>query len=116
MRRRSTYFWHRFYSHQPDLNFDNPKVLDEVLKVMNQWLDMGVDGLRLDAIPYLVEREGTNNENLPETHAGPEGHPRGTRRALHRPDAAGRGQPVAGGHAALLRRRATSATWRSTSR
>ncbi len=62
------YFWHRFYSHQPDLNFDNPKVLDEVLKVMNQWLDMGVDGLRLDAIPYLVEREGTNNENLPETH------------------------------------------------
>ena len=62
------YFWHRFYSHQPDLNFDNPKVMDEVLKVMNQWLDMGVDGLRLDAIPYLVEREGTNNENLPETH------------------------------------------------
>nr|WP_299242266.1 maltose alpha-D-glucosyltransferase [uncultured Halomonas sp.] len=62
------YFWHRFYSHQPDLNFDNPKVLEEVLKVMNYWLDMGVDGLRLDAIPYLVEREGTNNENLPETH------------------------------------------------
>ncbi|MEM7693905.1 MAG: maltose alpha-D-glucosyltransferase [Pseudomonadota bacterium] len=62
------YFWHRFYSHQPDLNFDNPKVMEEVLEVMNQWLDMGVDGLRLDAIPYLVEREGTNNENLPETH------------------------------------------------
>nr|WP_298373411.1 maltose alpha-D-glucosyltransferase [uncultured Halomonas sp.] len=62
------YFWHRFYSHQPDLNFDNPKVLEEVLKVMSYWLDMGVDGLRLDAIPYLVEREGTNNENLPETH------------------------------------------------
>ncbi|WMS40797.1 maltose alpha-D-glucosyltransferase [Acuticoccus sp. MNP-M23] len=62
------YFWHRFYSHQPDLNFDNPKVLEEVLEVMNQWLDMGVDGLRLDAIPYLVERDGTNNENLPETH------------------------------------------------
>ncbi|MEC9483911.1 MAG: maltose alpha-D-glucosyltransferase, partial [Halomonas sp.] len=62
------YFWHRFYSHQPDLNFDNPQVLDEVLKVMEYWLDMGVDGLRLDAIPYLVEREGTNNENLPETH------------------------------------------------
>ncbi|WP_108662980.1 maltose alpha-D-glucosyltransferase [Acuticoccus kandeliae] len=62
------YFWHRFYSHQPDLNFDNPKVLDEVVTVMNQWLDMGVDGLRLDAIPYLVERDGTNNENLPETH------------------------------------------------
>ena len=62
------YFWHRFYSHQPDLNFDNPRVLNEVLKVMHYWLDMGVDGLRLDAIPYLVEREGTNNENLPETH------------------------------------------------
>ncbi|WP_367198581.1 maltose alpha-D-glucosyltransferase [Amorphus sp. 3PC139-8] len=62
------YFWHRFYSHQPDLNFDNPRVLAEVLKVMHFWLDMGVDGLRLDAIPYLVEREGTNNENLPETH------------------------------------------------
>lgn len=63
------YYWHRFYSHQPDLNFDNPRVLGEVLKVMHHWLDMGVDGLRLDAIPYLVEREGTNNENLPETHA-----------------------------------------------
>jgi maltose alpha-D-glucosyltransferase/alpha-amylase len=63
------YFWHRFYSHQPDLNFDNPRVLREVIKVMCWWLDMGVDGLRLDAIPYLIEREGTNNENLPETHA-----------------------------------------------
>jgi maltose alpha-D-glucosyltransferase/alpha-amylase len=62
------YFWHRFYSHQPDLNFDNPRVLKEVLSVMRYWLDMGIDGLRLDAIPYLVEREGTNNENLPETH------------------------------------------------
>ena len=62
------FYWHRFYSHQPDLNFDNPRVLQEVLKVMHLWLDMGVDGLRLDAIPYLVEREGTNNENLPETH------------------------------------------------
>jgi maltose alpha-D-glucosyltransferase/alpha-amylase len=62
------YYWHRFFSHQPDLNFDNPKVLAEVLKVMRFWLDMGVDGLRLDAIPYLVERDGTNNENLPETH------------------------------------------------
>ncbi|WP_246329239.1 maltose alpha-D-glucosyltransferase [Chthonobacter rhizosphaerae] len=62
------YFWHRFYSHQPDLNFDNPQVLKAVLNVMHFWLDLGVDGLRLDAIPYLVEREGTNNENLPETH------------------------------------------------
>ncbi|MBV8094271.1 MAG: maltose alpha-D-glucosyltransferase [Acetobacteraceae bacterium] len=62
------YFWHRFYSHQPDLNYDNPRVLQEVLAVMRFWLDLGVDGLRLDAVPYLVEREGTNNENLPETH------------------------------------------------
>lgn len=62
------YFWHRFYSHQPDLNFDNPQVLKEVLSVMRFWLDLGVDGLRLDAIPYLIERDGTNNENLPETH------------------------------------------------
>ncbi|MGF6589835.1 maltose alpha-D-glucosyltransferase [Pseudomonas sp. 2835] len=62
------YFWHRFYSHQPDLNFDNPQVLKAVLGVMRYWLDLGVDGLRLDAIPYLIERDGTNNENLPETH------------------------------------------------
>ena len=63
------YYWHRFYSHQPDLNFDNPRVLKEVLAVLRYWLELGVDGLRLDAVPYLVEREGTNNENLPETHA-----------------------------------------------
>ena len=62
------YFWHRFYSHQPDLNFDNPRVLREVLNVLHYWLEMGVDGFRLDAIPYLIEREGTNCENLPETH------------------------------------------------
>jgi maltose alpha-D-glucosyltransferase/alpha-amylase len=62
------YYWHRFYSHQPDLNFDNPQVLKAVISVMRFWLDMGVDGLRLDAVPYLVEREGTSNENLPETH------------------------------------------------
>jgi len=62
------YYWHRFFHHQPDLNFDNPKVLREVINTMRYWLDMGVDGLRLDAVPYLIEREGTNNENLPETH------------------------------------------------
>ena len=62
------YYWHRFFSHQPDLNYDNPVVLDEVVKIMRFWLDLGVDGLRLDAIPYLVEREGTSCENLPETH------------------------------------------------
>ncbi|MBT2334896.1 maltose alpha-D-glucosyltransferase [Variovorax paradoxus] len=63
------YYWHRFFSHQPDLNFDNPAVLEAIFKVMRFWLDMGVDGFRLDAIPYLVERDGTSNENLPETHA-----------------------------------------------
>jgi maltose alpha-D-glucosyltransferase/alpha-amylase len=63
------YYWHRFFSHQPDLNYDNPRVVEEVLKVMRYWLDLGVDGLRVDAIPYLVEREGTNCENLAETHA-----------------------------------------------
>jgi len=62
------YFWHRFYSHQPDLNYDNPRVLADILRVLRFWLDMGVDGLRLDAVPYLVERDGTNNENLPESH------------------------------------------------
>ncbi len=62
------YYWHRFYSHQPDLNFENPDVQSEILKVMDFWLGMGVDGLRLDAVPYLFECEGTNCENLPETH------------------------------------------------
>ena len=65
----NAFYWHRFYAHQPDLNFDNPQVLKAVLGVMRFWLDIGVDGLRLDAVPYLVEREGTSNENLPETHA-----------------------------------------------
>lgn len=63
------YFWHRFYSHQPDLNFDNPAVLKAVLGVMRFWLELGIDGLRLDAVPYLIERDGTSNENLPETHS-----------------------------------------------
>jgi maltose alpha-D-glucosyltransferase/alpha-amylase len=62
------YYWHRFFAHQPDLNFDNPLVLESMLAVMRFWLDLGVDGFRLDAIPYLIEREGTINENLPETH------------------------------------------------
>src|SRR5687767_157167 len=62
------YYWHRFFSHQPDLNFANPKVLEAVFKTMRFWLDMGVDGFRLDAIPYLCERDGTSNENVPETH------------------------------------------------
>ena len=62
------YYWHRFYSHQPDLNFENPRVLESVIDTMRFWFDIGVDGLRLDAIPYLIERDGTNCENLPETH------------------------------------------------
>ena len=62
------YFWHRFYSHQPDLNFENPEVQKALFRIVDYWLEMGVDGLRLDAVPYLFEREGTNCENLPETH------------------------------------------------
>ena len=62
------YFWHRFFSHQPDLNFDNPAVMKAIIGVMRWWLDLGIDGLRLDAVPYLIEREGTSNENLAETH------------------------------------------------
>ena len=62
------YYWHRFYSHQPDLNFDNPRVQREMLRVIDFWMSLGVDGVRLDAVPYLFEREGTNCENLPETH------------------------------------------------
>ena len=63
------YYWHRFFHHQPDLNYDNPVVHDEVFKILDYWCAMGVDGFRLDAVPYLYEREGTNGENLPETHA-----------------------------------------------
>jgi maltose alpha-D-glucosyltransferase/alpha-amylase len=62
------FYWHRFFSHQPDLNFDNPRVMEEVLTAMRFWLDLGVDALRLDAIPYLIERDGTSCENVPETH------------------------------------------------
>ncbi len=63
------YYWHRFYDHQPDLNYENPQMREAVFEVLDFWLEMGVDGLRLDAVPYLYEREGTNCENLPETHA-----------------------------------------------
>jgi maltose alpha-D-glucosyltransferase / alpha-amylase len=66
---RGAYYWHRFFSHQPDLNYDNPAVRRAMLDVMRFWLDRGLDGFRCDAVPYLVEREGTNCENLPETHA-----------------------------------------------
>ena len=63
------YYWHRFFSHQPDLNYDNPAVREEMWSVVKFWVELGVDGFRLDAVPYLVEREGTSCENLPETHA-----------------------------------------------
>jgi maltose alpha-D-glucosyltransferase/alpha-amylase len=63
------YYWHRFFYHQPDLNYDNPLVQKEIFKILDYWCNMGVDGFRLDAVPYLFEREGTNCENLPETHA-----------------------------------------------
>ncbi len=66
---RGAYFWHRFFSHQPDLNYDNPEVQEAMLDVLRFWLDLGLDGFRLDAVPYLFEREGTDCENLPETHA-----------------------------------------------
>ncbi|PHI18893.1 maltose alpha-D-glucosyltransferase [Lewinellaceae bacterium SD302] len=62
------YYWHRFFHHQPDLNYDNPQVQEEIIKILDYWMNMGIDGFRLDAIPYLFEREGTNGENLPETH------------------------------------------------
>ena len=62
------YYWHRFFSHQPDLNYDNPEVQEAMLNVLHFWLDLGIDGFRLDAVPYLYEREGTSGENLPETH------------------------------------------------
>ncbi len=67
--RAGAYYWHRFYAHQPDLNYDNPEVQREMLDIVDYWLKMGVDGLRLDAVPYLFERDGTNCENLPEGHA-----------------------------------------------
>ncbi|MDQ3166046.1 MAG: maltose alpha-D-glucosyltransferase [Actinomycetota bacterium] len=65
---RGQYFWHRFYSHQPDLNYDNPRVHDAIFEALSYWLEIGIDGYRLDAVPYLYERDGTNGENLPETH------------------------------------------------
>jgi len=65
---RQQYYWHRFFTHQPDLNFDNPEVCQSMLDVVRFWLDIGLDGFRLDAVPYLFERDGTNGENLPETH------------------------------------------------
>jgi maltose alpha-D-glucosyltransferase/alpha-amylase len=101
---RGQYFWHRFFSHQPDLNYDNPEVHEAMLDALRFWLDLGLDGFRLDAVPYLYERPGTNGENLPR-------RTRSSRRSAHRgrrvprPGAARRGQPVARGRRGVLRRR-----------
>ena len=99
------YYWHRFFSHQPDLNFDNPEVQEAMLEVLRFWLDLGMDGFRLDAVPYLYERDGTNGENLPETHAYLKRVRAEIDRLLPGPRAAGRGQPVAGRRRRVLRRR-----------
>jgi maltose alpha-D-glucosyltransferase/alpha-amylase len=109
------YFWHRFYSHQPDLNFDNPQVLKAVIGVMRFWLDMGIDGLRLDAIPYLIERDGTNNENLPRpTTSSSRSAPRSTPTT---PTACCWPRPTSGRKtpSTSAKARATNATWPSTS-
>ena len=117
---RQQYFWHRFFSHQPDLNFDNPAVHDAILDAMSFWFDMGLDGFRLDAVPYLYERQGTNGENLPETHEFLR-KVRAVRRrevprqgaALPRPTS---GRPTSSTTSATSRPAATSATCASTSR
>ena len=83
------FYWHRFFSRRPDLNYDNPAVHAAVFEILDYWLSMGVDGLRLDAVPYLYVREGTNGENLPETHAFLKKLPRSCRRAFPGHDVAG---------------------------
>ncbi len=98
------YYWHRFFEHQPDLNYDNPEVQEAMLDVIRFWLDLGLDGLRLDAVPYLFEREGTNCENLPETHAFLQARAQRGRGRLPGPRAARRGEPVARRRRRVLRR------------
>jgi maltose alpha-D-glucosyltransferase/alpha-amylase len=115
---RGQYFWHRFYSHQPDLNFDNPRVHEAMFEALSFWLDLGIDGFRLDAVPYLYEREGTNGENLPETHEFlrtvrryvDEHYPVGC--CSRRPTS---GRPMSSTTSARTRPAATSATCASTS-
>ena len=101
---RKQYFWHRFFSHQPDLNYENPAVQEAILAALRFWLDLGIDGFRLDAVPYLFEEEGTNCENLPAHARVPQAGAQGDRRALPGHGAARRGQPVAGGRRRVLRR------------
>ena len=117
---RGQYYWHRFFSHQPDLNYENPKVQDAMLEVLRFWLDLGIDGFRLDAVPVPV-RAGGHQLREPQGDARvPQADPRRGGPALPGPGAARRGQPVAGRRGRVLRRSrgpaATSATWRSTSR
>ena len=100
-----SYYWHRFFSHQPDLNYDNPAVREEMWEVMKFWLELGVDGFRLDAVPYLIEREGTSCENLPETHEVIRELRKKARRSISRRDAAGGSEPVARRPPSLFRER-----------
>ena len=100
---RRQFFWHRFFSHQPDLNYDNPTVQEAMIDVLRFWLDLGIDGFRLDAVPYLFEREGTNCENLPETPRVSQALPQGDRRRVPGTGAAGRSQSVAGGRGGVFR-------------
>jgi maltose alpha-D-glucosyltransferase / alpha-amylase len=103
------FYWHRFFSHQPDLNFDNPRVVSALVQVMKRWLETGVDGFRLDAIPYLCERDGTNNENLPETHAI-------IRKLRAELDAFAKGKVLLAEMFRNISARATNATWPIISR
>ena len=116
---RGQYYWHRFFSHQPDLNYENPRVQDAMLEVLRFWLDLGIDGFRLDAVPYLYEREGTNCENLKETHEYLRRvRPRSTgctRTGCCSPRPTS-GRPTWSSTSATPASAATSATWRSTSR
>ena len=100
-----SFYWHRFFSHQPDLNYDNPAVREQMWNVMKFWLEMGVDGFRLDAVPYLVEREGTNCENLPETHDVLKELRRKLDEQFPRQNVAGGSQSVARGPSSIFRRR-----------
>jgi maltose alpha-D-glucosyltransferase/alpha-amylase len=100
---RKQYFWHRFFSHQPDLNYENPAVQEEILAALRFWLDLGIDGFRLDAVPYSIAAEGTNCENLPASHEFLK-RVRRDRRDVSGHGAAGGGEPVARGRRRLLRR------------
>ena len=102
---RRQFFWHRFFSHQPDLNFENPAVHEAMFDVVRFWMDMGIDGFRLDAVPYLYEEEGHNGENHPKTHEFLAKLRRDGRRGVPRPHPARRGQPVAARRRRLLRHR-----------